>query len=38
MEGFELLDAWLEGGFTLVTSLYLVEELAHVLVYRRIAR
>jgi putative PIN family toxin of toxin-antitoxin system len=32
------LDAWLEGHYTLVTSLYLVEELIHVLSYPRIAR
>ena len=32
------LDAWLEGLYTLVTSLYLVEELIHVLSYPRIAR
>jgi putative PIN family toxin of toxin-antitoxin system len=31
------LDAWLEGHYTLVTSLYLVEELIHVLSYPRIA-
>jgi len=34
----QILDAWLEGHFTLVTSLYLVEELAHVLSYPRIAK
>jgi putative PIN family toxin of toxin-antitoxin system len=34
----QILDAWLEEGFTLVTSLYLVEELAHVLSYPRIAK
>ena len=34
----QILDAWLEEGFTLVTSLYLVEELAHVLTYPRIAK
>jgi len=34
----QILDAWLEGRFTLVTSLYLVEELAHVLSYPRIAK
>ena len=33
----QIVDAWLEGRFTLVTSLYLVEELAHVLTYPRIA-
>ena len=33
-----ILDAWLAGRFTLVTSLYLVEELAHVLTYPRIAK
>jgi putative PIN family toxin of toxin-antitoxin system len=32
-----LLDAWLEGRYILVTSLYLVEELIHVLSYPRIA-
>ena len=32
----QILDAWLEGLFTLVTSLYLVEELVHVLSYPRI--
>ena len=34
----QILDAWVEGGFTLVTSLYLVEELAHVLSCPRIAK
>ena len=34
----QILDAWVEGCFTLVTSLYLVEELAHVLSYPRIAK
>ena len=33
----QILDAWLEGRCTLVTSLYLVEELTHVLSYPRIA-
>jgi putative PIN family toxin of toxin-antitoxin system len=33
----QVLDAWLEGRYTLVTSLYLVEELTHVLAYPRIA-
>ena len=33
----QILDAWLEGHYTLVTSLYLVEELIHVLSYPRIA-
>jgi len=33
----QIVDAWLDGQFTLVTSLYLVEELAHVLSYPRIA-
>ncbi|NIO71360.1 MAG: putative toxin-antitoxin system toxin component, PIN family [Anaerolineae bacterium] len=33
----QILDAWLEGLYTLVTSLYLVEELVHVLSYPRIA-
>ena len=32
-----ILDAWLQGRFILVTSLYLVEELTHVLSYPRIA-
>ena len=34
----QILDAWLEGQYTLVTSLYMVEELAHVLSYPRIAK
>ena len=34
----QILDAWVEGRFTLVTSLYLVEELVHVLSYPRIAK
>jgi putative PIN family toxin of toxin-antitoxin system len=34
----QILDAWLEGQYTLVTSLYLVEESAHVLSYPRIAK
>jgi predicted nucleic acid-binding protein len=29
----QILDAWLEGRYTLVSSLYLVEELVHVLSY-----
>ncbi len=33
-----ILDAWLEERFTLVSSLYLVEELLHVLSYPRIAK
>jgi putative PIN family toxin of toxin-antitoxin system len=33
----QVLDAWLEDRYTLVTSLYLVEELIHVLSYPRIA-
>jgi putative PIN family toxin of toxin-antitoxin system len=33
----QILDAWLEGLFTLVASVYLVEELVHVLSYPRIA-
>jgi putative PIN family toxin of toxin-antitoxin system len=33
-----ILDAWLEGHFILVTSLYLVEELTHVLSYPRIVQ
>jgi len=32
-----IVDGWLEGQFKLVTSLHLVEELAHVLGYPRIA-
>ena len=34
----QIVDAWLDGRFTLVTSLYLVEELAHVLTYPRIVK
>ena len=34
----QLVDAWLDGRFVLVTSLYQVEELSHVLAYPRIAR
>ncbi len=34
----QLVDAWLDGRFVLVTSLYQVEELSHVLTYPRIAR
>ena len=34
----QILDAWLEDRYTLVTSLYLVEELVHVLSYPRIAK
>ena len=33
----QILDAWLEEDFSLVTSLYLVEELAHVLAYPHLA-
>jgi len=33
-----ILDAWLEGHYVLVTSLYLVEELIHVLSYPRISK
>lgn len=33
-----LVDAWLEDRFTLVSSLYLVTELSHVLAYPRVAR
>ncbi len=33
----QLVDAWLDGRFTLVTSLYQVQELNHVLSYPRIA-
>ncbi len=34
----QLLDAWLEGRYTLVPSFYLVEELIHVLAYPRIVQ
>ncbi len=34
----QIIDAWLDGQFTLVTSLYLVEELTHVLDDGRIAQ
>lgn len=34
----QIVDAWLDGRFTLVTSLYLVDELAHVLTYPRIVK
>jgi hypothetical protein len=34
----QIIDAWLDEHFTLVTSLYLVGELAHVLTYPRIAK
>lgn len=33
----QLIDAWLEGRYTLVSSLYQAEELNHVLSYPRIA-
>ncbi len=33
-----LLDAWLDDRFTLVTSLYQIEEVLHVLSYPRITR
>lgn len=33
----QLLDAWLEGSYILVSSLYQVQELNHVLSYARIA-
>jgi putative PIN family toxin of toxin-antitoxin system len=33
----QILDAWLEGRYTLVISLYMVDELAHVLTYPHIA-
>jgi len=33
----QILDAWIAGHFTLVTSPYLVEELLHTLSYPRIA-
>jgi len=38
-QGFprQILDAWLEGRFALVTSFYLVGEVTHVLTYPRIA-
>lgn len=32
-----LLDAWLDGRYTMITSLYQVQELNHVLSYPRIA-
>ena len=32
----QVVDSWLEGRYTLVTSLYLLEELTHVLPYPRI--
>ncbi len=32
----KVIDAWLEGQYTLVTSAYMVEELIHVLSYPRI--
>jgi hypothetical protein len=32
----QIVDAWLNGRLTLVTSLYLVDELAHVLSYPKI--
>jgi hypothetical protein len=32
----QIVDAWLDGRLTLVTSLYLVDELAHVLSYPKI--
>ena len=31
----QLVDVWLDGGYRLVTSLYQVEELNHVLAYPR---
>jgi putative PIN family toxin of toxin-antitoxin system len=34
----QILDAWFEDRYVLVTSLYLVEELAHVLSYPRISK
>ena len=33
----QVIDAWLQGRYVLVTSLYLVEELTHVLSFPRIA-
>jgi putative PIN family toxin of toxin-antitoxin system len=33
----QLVDAWLDGRYVLVTSLYQVEEMSHVVVYPRIA-
>jgi putative PIN family toxin of toxin-antitoxin system len=34
----QVVDAWIDGCFTLATSLYQVEEVNHVLSYPRIAR
>jgi len=34
----QIVDAWLGGRFTLVTSLYLVEEINHVITYPRLAQ
>jgi len=34
----QLIDAWLDGRYTLVSSVYQAEELTHVLSYPRIAR
>ncbi len=34
----QIVDAWLDGRFTLVTSLYLVEEINHVLTYPRLVK
>jgi putative PIN family toxin of toxin-antitoxin system len=34
----QILDTWLEDRYALVTSLYLIEELIHVLSYPRIAK
>ena len=33
----QLVDGWLDGRYTLVTSLYQLQELSHVLTYPRIA-
>ncbi len=33
----QLVDAWLDGRYVLVTSLYQVEEMSHILAYPRIA-
>ena len=33
----QVLDAWLDGRFTLVTSPYQLEEMTHVLAYPRVA-
>ncbi|MBS1250615.1 MAG: hypothetical protein MAG431_02209 [Chloroflexi bacterium] len=33
----QIIEAWMDGTFTLVTSLYLIKELTHVLTYPHIA-